>query len=295
MAKKRRSVKNWFMLQVWRLQQVSQIVTLVMLTATLSGIIWGYVKYRGGIFGNSVFGILMIALIIGLVVWTFAIFWDTRLKLWRDQMQVLVEKNPYTHEKMSPKELAFKISDYLDGSPDDVQTSLAWYLLCRAHHRRCPPGKADRYIGYARSQELWGPNRSRYLSRARNLVIGPKGEHRDIKEVFDYVNTCYFSGGLQPLVLAWSCESPRQRLGFYFDSLNLLAANRVLDSSRVPRYVLEFVVYHELLHHVDAAGARRIRRVHHTREFREQERAFSHYEDAERWLRRLVSECRRRE
>ncbi len=105
MAKKSRSVKNWFMLQVWRLQQVSQIVTLVMLTATLSGIIWGYVKYRGGIFGNSVFGILIIALIIGLAVWTFAIFWDTRLKLWRDQMQVLVEKNPYTHEKMSPKEL----------------------------------------------------------------------------------------------------------------------------------------------------------------------------------------------
>lgn len=105
MAKKDRSVKNWFMLQVWRLQQVSQIVTLVMLTATLSGIIWGYVKYRGGIFGNSVFGILIIALIIGLAVWTFAIFWDTRLKLWRDQMQVLVEKNPYTHEKMSPKEL----------------------------------------------------------------------------------------------------------------------------------------------------------------------------------------------
>lgn len=102
---KQRSVKNWFMLQVWRLQQVSQIVTLVMLTATLSGIIWGYVKYRGGILGNSVVGILIIAVIIGLVVWSFAIFWDTRLKLWRDQMHVLVEKNPYTHEKMAPKEL----------------------------------------------------------------------------------------------------------------------------------------------------------------------------------------------
>ena len=102
---KRRSLKNWFMLQVWRLQQVSQIVTLIMLTATLSGIIWGYVKYRGGIFQNSILGILLIAIIIGVAVWSFAIFWDLRLKLWRDQMHVLVEKNPYTHEKMAPKEL----------------------------------------------------------------------------------------------------------------------------------------------------------------------------------------------
>ncbi len=104
-ARKQRPIKNWFMLQVWRLQQVSQIVTLAMLTATLSGIIWGYVKYRGGIFSNSIFGILIIAVVIGLVVWSFAIFWDVRLKLWKDQMHVLIEKNPYTHEKMSPKEL----------------------------------------------------------------------------------------------------------------------------------------------------------------------------------------------
>lgn len=191
-------------------------------------------------------------------------------------------------------DLSFKVSDYLDFSPDDVRSSLAWYLLCRAHHRRCPPGKADRYISYARSRELWEPNRSRYLSRARNLRFEPEGEQRDLAEVFDYVNSYYFSGRLDAPVLAWSSESPRQRLGFYFEALNLLAANKVLDSERVPRYVLEFVVYHELLHHVNAADARRVRRVHHTRDFREQERAFTHYEDAERWLRRIVSECRKR-
>lgn len=187
----------------------------------------------------------------------------------------------------------FRVSDYLDASPDDVRESLAWYLLCRAYRRRCPAGKADRYAAFARSRELWEPNRSRYLSRAKNLSFEPKGRSRDLKEVFDYVNSCCFSGRIEPPTLAWSRESPRQRLGFYFDSLNLLAANQVLDSDRVPRYVLEFVVYHELLHHIDARSARRIRRVHHTKEFKEQERAFSHYEDAERWLRRIVSESRR--
>ncbi len=188
----------------------------------------------------------------------------------------------------------FKVSDYLDGSPDDVRRSLAWYLLCRAYGRRCPAGRADRYASFARSRAMWEPNRSRYLSRARRLIFEPKGDHRDLREVAEYVSSYYFDGRLEPPTLAWSNESPRQRLGFYFESLNLLAANKVLDSDQIPRFVLEFVVYHELLHHINAGDGRRIRRVHHTRDFREQERAFSHYNEAESWLRRIVVRHRKR-
>ncbi len=188
---------------------------------------------------------------------------------------------------------SFKISDYLVGAPDEVSRALAWYLVCRAYGRRCPEGKADGYTRYSRSKALWEPNRSRYLGRARGLSFQPRGEHRDLEGVTDYVNSYYFARKLDPPTLAWSCESPRRRLGFYFESLNLLAANRVLDSEKIPRYVLEFVVYHELLHHRNAGDGSRIVRVHHTKDFREQERAFNHFEDAERWLRRIVARYRR--
>ena len=190
--------------------------------------------------------------------------------------------------------IEFKVSDYLEGSLNEVLESMAWYLLCRAFRRRCPEGKADRYLAYARSSELWARNKDRYLSRARSLSFDPRGEVRDLDTVFRYVNSFYFQGELPYPTLAWSAESPRARLGFYFAPLNLLAANRVLDSERVPRYVLEFVVYHELLHHVNAGGRPARKRVHHTKSFREQEMAFSHYEDAERWLRKLVRERRSR-
>jgi len=184
--------------------------------------------------------------------------------------------------------LEFKISDYVRNAPEDVNDSLAWYLLCRAARTDCPDGRSSAYLAFARSKEFWLNNRDMYLSRARNLAVGPKGEARDLRTVFDYVNSNYFSGALRDPILAWSSESPRHRLGFYFEPLNLLAANSVLDSEQVPRYVLEFVVYHELLHHVDAADGKQLRRVHHTKRFREQERAFSAYGDAERWLRRLA-------
>jgi hypothetical protein len=190
--------------------------------------------------------------------------------------------------------LEFKVSDYLEGSPDAVLESLAWYLQCMALRKKCPEGKADRYLKYALSSELWVRNKDLYISRARSLSLDPRGEVRNLDTIFQYVNSFYFGNRLPYPSLAWSTESPRTRLGFYFAPLNLLAVNRVLDSERVPRYVLEFVVYHELLHHVNAGGSLTARRVHHTRSFREQEMAFSHYEDAERWLRKLVRERRSR-
>ena len=190
-------------------------------------------------------------------------------------------------------DLEFKISDYLEGCPEEVLDSMAWYLLCRAYRRKCPDGRANAYISYSLSEKMWAHNRERYFRRARNLVFDPKGGIRDLEAVFRYVNAFYFGGRLAHPTLAWSKESPRTRLGFFFAPLNLLAANAVLDSERVPRYVLEFVVYHELLHHAKAGSGGLRRRVHHTKSFREQERSFTHYEDAERWLRRLVRESAR--
>ncbi len=188
--------------------------------------------------------------------------------------------------------VSFKISDYMKDAPEDVIESLAWYLVCRAFRRECPPNRSQRYLTYSRSAELWNAVQETYLSRARNLMLEPKGRHRNLSEVFQYVNSNYFGRAIKNPVLGWVKESPATRLGFYFAPLRLLAINKAFDSERVPRYALEFVVYHELLHHLDAIDGRPRRRVHHTKEFREQERLFSSYIDAERWLRRIASEGR---
>lgn len=100
-------IKKWFMLQMWRLQQVAQVLTLTLMAANLSLMVWGYVKWRGSIFENSVVGPLVILLVLGLGIWSFAIVWDLRLKMWREQVSVLVEKNPFMKERLAPKEIAF--------------------------------------------------------------------------------------------------------------------------------------------------------------------------------------------
>ncbi len=100
------------MLQMWRLQQVAAIGTLVLLIINLSLSLFGYIKWREPL-NNPYFTVPLIAILIALGVWGFAIFWDLRLKMWRDQATVLVEKNPYTKEKMYSKEIAIYKVVYL--------------------------------------------------------------------------------------------------------------------------------------------------------------------------------------
>lgn len=211
--------------------------------------------------------------------------------------RVSAEYHPYAEVKHTWKRrqnsVSFRVSDYVDHAPEEVTVALAWYLLCRAFDKPCPDGMAEVYLEYVRSREMWAPKKQVYLTRARNLSFRPVGSARDLGAVFDYVNSCYFEGSVRRPDLAWAKESPAVRLGFYLEPLDILAANRALDSERVPRYVLEFVVYHELLHGVLGAKGSPTRRVHHTKEFRDREKEFSMYEDAEEWLNRLARKKRK--
>ncbi len=190
--------------------------------------------------------------------------------------------------------MTFKISDYIRGSPEDVVESLAWYLICRARGKECPKGLSSKYLSHVRTAQFWEDRRSLYLSRARNLSFRPRGSAHDLTAAFEYVNSCYFNGEVPMPALAWAKESPSRRMGFYHQPLGILAVNRALDSECVPRYVLEFVVYHEMLHGVAEPEDGLNRRVFHTREFRARERKFLRYDEAQKWLGRIAASSKGR-
>lgn len=184
--------------------------------------------------------------------------------------------------------LAFRVSDYMRGSPEAVLESLAWHLICRARDVECTEAMSERYLRHVRSVSFWAGRRDIYIGRARNLAFRPKGNERDLGVVFDYVNACYFNGSIERPALAWASESPRTRVGYFHAPLGILAVNRALDSGRVPRYVLEFVVYHELLHGLLDVDDGLARRVRHSSEFRRREQAFARYEEAQAWLSKIA-------
>ena len=102
-------VKKWFMLQMWRIQQVAQLLVLTMMAITDALLVYDYTDglQMGGepLISDRVLGVLFVLILIGGAIWTFAIIWDLRLKMWREQMTVLAEKNPFTKEKLTPKEV----------------------------------------------------------------------------------------------------------------------------------------------------------------------------------------------
>nr|WP_242040447.1 hypothetical protein [Anabaena subtropica] len=64
-----------------------------------------------------------------------------------------------------------------------------------------------------------------------------------------------------------------------------------LDDAKVPEFVVEFVLYHELLHKYHGTKWVQGRRMVHTQEFRTNESKFKFYNEALEWLKNLTSVC----
>ncbi len=135
----------------------------------------------------------------------------------------------------------------------------------------------------------------RAKARIRRLVLRPEGVAFDLREVMADLNERYFEGRLSAGITwgksntAGSASCRRRRtstlqLGSYSYEDRLIRVHRVLDDPEIPRYVVEAVVYHELLHAdmppVIVGG----RRHFHTPEFRRRERLYRNLGRAERWI-----------
>jgi hypothetical protein len=122
----------------------------------------------------------------------------------------------------------------------------------------------------------------------------PAGRHYHLDEIFTRVNAEYFDGRLSRPRLTWNETLTHRKLGHYHFPTDTVLISITLDAPDVPAYVVEFVMYHELLHKELGFTVVKGRRYAHTSEFREAERRFARYEEAQAFEQRLVSELKRR-
>src|SRR5437868_1276317 len=87
----------------------------------------------------------------------------------------------------------------------------------------------------------------------RQLVFPHEGLHFDLKEIFDRINSEYFSSRMHGYRIIWGRKrkSP-PKTTFVFASIQeedrLIRVHPLLDASFVPVWFMEYVVYHEMLH-----------------------------------------------
>jgi hypothetical protein len=166
------------------------------------------------------------------------------------------------------------------GSPARVQDALVRYVVGAD---RAASNEVGRYID---------ANLHRIKPRRRGAAqLVTKGEHHDLLAIFNQLNEAYFGGAIDALI-TWGRHvrrrgQPRKsiKLGSYSAVERLISIHPSLDKPWVPRYFVAFVVYHEMVHCVAPAARSAGRKVLHTPEFCEREKAFRFYERALAWER----------
>jgi hypothetical protein len=125
--------------------------------------------------------------------------------------------------------------------------------------------------------------------RARREVLRTLGRVHDLSAVFDRLNRRFFGGKLD-LRITWGspCRRPAQRsikIGAYLVEDRLIRVHPVLDQQIVPRFFIDWIVFHEMLHGKHAIRQVGGRRCFHPPEFSREEKRFPDYERARQWER----------
>jgi hypothetical protein len=114
-----------------------------------------------------------------------------------------------------------------------------------------------------------------------------RGRAHDLNEIFMRVNDVYFGGLMLKPTLTWNRTLTARKFGHYQPGRDTIMMSITLDDPDVPAYVLDFVMYHELLHKKHGSMTVNGRRLSHSQDFRAEERQFAQYHEAERLIREL--------
>jgi len=187
-----------------------------------------------------------------------------------------------------------RISDILKHSPRDVLYALACILVAKLYRLKVAAEHERTYREYARQPAILNATDATRRTRGYKLTTSPRGAVYDLDELFDHLNARYFGGGLAKPQLSWSQQKTHRVLGHHDHLHGAIIISRTLDAPRIPRFVVEYVLYHEMLHakHPPRHGSERT--VYHSRQFRADELQFERYQEAVKWLDKLAAPVRRR-
>jgi predicted metal-dependent hydrolase len=130
------------------------------------------------------------------------------------------------------------------------------------------------------------------MRKRRAPQIHASSVHHDLLQIYAEVNAKHFDNKVDARI-SWGRDTQvkagrRRRsikLGSYCSRERLIRVHPGLDAEHIPRFFVEYIVYHEMLHHVMPPVVRGGRRELHGREFKRRERMFPLYDEALRWER----------
>ena len=169
---------------------------------------------------------------------------------------------------------------FLDAS-EDVLRSLAKYL---SGNRNRIDNTLEDFI--KENEEKIRKHLKSRKTRTMNIVH--EGRYFNLLDSFQKINKRYFEGRIH-CTITWGNrrrgKKPKSvRLGSYSPDTDTIRINPVLDRPFVPLYVVDDIIYHEMLHHLVGFKEINGRHLSHHRIFKKMEKKFIHNAKAKIWV-----------
>lgn len=182
--------------------------------------------------------------------------------------------------RIRKQKIYVRISDILIGAPPEVSRALAFILVARLFRQRVPGDHYNLYRNYSYQSEVVRATDLARRDRGRKMFSGGSGGVYDLDQIFRRLNRRYFGNSLAKPDLGWSERRTKRVLGHHDDVHDSIVISRSLDDAQIPEYLVEFVLYHEMLHLKHPARMVNGRRIFHSAEFRDDEQRFARYQEA---------------
>ena len=126
------------------------------------------------------------------------------------------------------------------------------------------------------------------LESLGGLIEQPRGAFYDLAEIFNHVNAQFFDGRMARPRLAWSRSFTGRKFGHYDFLRDTVMVTSSLDRPDIPKFVVNYIMYHELLHKKHGTRWKNGRGYAHTPAFYAEERRFPEYHKADAIIKRIA-------
>jgi len=202
-----------------------------------------------------------------------------------------IEFYPFTsvssNIKMREGRLQVRLSDLLEGAPENVIEAIAHILLAKMYRKPIEAVHSTRFRRYVSSHDIRAKAQLLRQVRGRKRIGSAKGIVYHLEEIFEELNHHFFHGLLARPRMTWSQVRSRRSLAHYDPAHNAIVVSRIFDHPLVPRYAIEYILYHEMLHLKHPVKLHGSRRCVHGKEFQAEEKLFPHLNQAKAFLKTL--------
>ena len=199
------------------------------------------------------------------------------------RLSVAITDNTHTMVSFKRRrgEFRVRLHHMFLAAPDEVVGSLAEYLQT---HDPTASQRLDRFIA---QNKVFIRRVTPSELRAR-VPIEPKGAAHQLQEIFDDLNRRFFKGQVKATITYARVPRAKKvrksiKLGSYSSESRVIRIHPALDQAWVPDYFIQWIVFHEMLHHLVPVVTRNAKRCVHTPEFTAREKRFPFYDKARRW------------